>query len=292
MKQIVLQAAQQGQHVLVFDYSADFVDYKAPTDVFCQRLRVGTPEVCLNPLVGVGDQSPDLRAQQLLTLLSGVFRMGSRAKVALRNCTAEYLALEDGTPTLKGLLAYATASAALSAGLAAAPEPLDLLSSLLYCGDTPCSLNLAEPGITILDFRQVPDRSMRNFLIELLTLTTWSERTSPDHPATCPLILVFDEAQLLSWGEDSIAVRILREGRKFGIGGWFATQFVSKKSAIGALSQAAFRAYFRPDDQHLQDLAKTMRFSPEDIRLLSRLTVGQFLYKDSMGRARVITVDP
>ena len=75
----------------------------------------------------------------------------------------------------------------------------------------------------------------------------------------------------------------------------FANAFsgiTTKKTAIGALSQAAFRAYFHPDEQHLQDLAKTMKFSPEDIRLLSRLTVGQFLYKDAMGRARVITVDP
>ncbi len=42
-------------------------------------------------------------------------------------------------------------------------------------------------------------------------------------------------------------VRILREGRKLGIGGWFASQWVENERAKAALRQASVQMHFRQD---------------------------------------------
>lgn len=91
-----------------------------------------------------------------------------------------------------------------------------------------------------------------------------------------------------------MAVRILREGRKFRIGGWFATQWLDNKTAIAALGQAAFRANFRPEDVNIPALAKQLaQTSGTPVqwqKLLRALKPGQFLYSRRDGRVIQVNV--
>ena len=144
------------------------------------------------------------------------------------------------------------------AGLTAATEPLTLLTTLIHCGSEPISIDLSQNGIIALGFNQIVDNKFRALLVELILQTVWNLRTTAVHTPDCPLILVLDECQNLSWNEASMAVRILREGRKFGIGGWFASQWISNKTSVSALGQAAFQANFRPEDGSIPALAKRL----------------------------------
>ena len=83
-------------------------------------------------------------------------------------------------------------------------------------------------------------------------------------------------------------VRILREGRKFGIGGWFASQWVENERAKAALRQASVQMHFRQDQDAAAKLARTMSMNmPEKreryTRLIRSLRKGTFITGNSCG---------
>lgn len=288
LKKLVIQAVEQGALVLVPDYTCDFLC--TPGDgLNFQRIDVTSPSFTLDPLVGPPGQNPDARAQQLLAALHAVFCMGSRATVALRHAAAEYLAAAV-SPTLTGLLDHIYEIKNPGQGLEAAKEPLELLTSLIHCGGQPMGLDLDMPGLIVLDFCQIADRDLCKLLVELLLQAVWTAHTA----AQPPLILVLDECQRLSWGSGSMAIRILREGRKFNIGGWFSSQWLDQKDAAAALGQAAIQAYFRPDGQHIYKCAQSLCQSKGDLSkcrdLIRSLRVGEFLWQQSDGKPVKIIV--
>lgn len=293
LKHLAAQAVQQGALVLVFDYTGDFVTLDSLNGLPIQRIDVASPNFSVNPLLGNAGQSADIRAQQLLSLMRSVFRFESRAATALRLCAQKYL-LEESHPSPQGLLNYAQSQTSVGRGLAAALEPLELFASLVHSGTVPLGLDLCTPGLIVLDFAQVIAQDLRKFLVELLLRSVWDQRTTVQPLPQFPLILVLDECQNLPWGQESMAPCILREGRKFRIGGWFASQWVHDKEASSALSQAALQAHFRPDDQNLDKLAKSFCQSktgfPQYRRLIQSLHVGQFLWQRPDGKCVLVNV--
>lgn len=292
MRGLIEQAARQGTLCLILDYSADFRSYVPPGEISFQNVNVTDPSFIINPVAVSTARGGVVAAQQLLSALHSVFRMGPRANLALQKVTLSYLETA-GSPTLTGLLRYAQNMEKKSAGLTAATEPLELLATLVHCGAEPISIDLNQAGIIALGFDQIVDNKLRALLAELILQMVWDQWTaasSPDHP----LILVLDECQNLSWGEGSMAVRILREGRKFGIGGWFASQWIANKTAIAALGQAALRANFRPEDVNISALAKQLAQTNGTLaqwqRLLQKLKVGQFVYSRGDGKAVIVNV--
>ena len=219
--------------------------------------------------------------------------IGARASLSLQRATLEYL---EGAahPSLRGLADFAGQREKPSAGLAAALEPLDLLAALVRCGGEPISLDLSAPGITVVGFGQIVNAKVRSLLVELILGTIWTQRTSrSDWPR--PLILLLDECQNLGWAQDGMAVRILREGRKYGLAGWFATQYTTSKAAQAALRQAALQVRFRPDDQDVLKLARSLssssgRLADEWVRVIRALRVGQFLLSRGTGGCLIVTV--
>lgn len=290
LKKLLLQAVNQGCLCIILDYSSDFSNYVPPDGIPFQQVDATTPFFSLNPLSAATGQSPDARAQQLLAALHSVFRMGPRATVALRRATAEYLE-KSGTPRLTGLWNHISEIEDAGQGLEAAKEPLELLTSLVHCGHQPISLNLDSPGLCVVDFTNICDQNLCKLLLELTLQAIWMTHT-PEQP---PLILVLDEAQRLNWGQESMAPRILREGRKFRISGWFASQWVHDKETVAALSQAALQAHFRPDDQNLDKLAKSFCQSKVDLPkyqdLIRSLCVGQFLWRRTDGKCVLVNVE-
>ncbi len=81
-----------------------------------------------------------------------------------------------------------------------------------------------------------------------------------------PFIVVMDEAQNLDHGEKSPSAKILTEGRKFGISGWYATQFMRPQLSddeIQRLQQAGQKLYFCPPDDGVMTVAKSIDISSQ-----------------------------
>lgn len=293
LRGIIQQAAQQGALCLILDYSTDFHNFSPSDGLRYHRIDVTGPDFTINPLAASAAGGGLAAAQQLLSALHSVFRMGPRANVALQKATLSYLS-QSQKPTLSGLLGHVNTAEKRSAGLLAATEPLELLSTLIHCGNNPIGIDLGQSGIVVLGFDQVVDNKLRTLLVELILQAVWNQWTSVEHSVNHPLILVMDECQNLAWGENSMAVRILREGRKFGIGGWFSSQWISNKTAVAALGQAALRANFRPEDANIAALSKRLAQSEGTASrwqgLIRKLRVGQFLCSLQDGKTILINV--
>ena len=93
--------------------------------------------------------------------------------------------------------------------------------------------------------------------------------------------LVLDEAQNLSHKENTPSGKILAEGRKFGVSGWYATQFMKGRltpSEIGNLQQAAQKLYFSPPEESIVEVSKYIDITTDGSKKwaekLTKLTKG------------------
>lgn len=109
------------------------------------------------------------------------------------------------------------------------------------------------------------DRDVQILLTELLLWDIWSfsmKSGSEDKP----FIIVMDEAQNLDHGEKSPSAKLLTEGRKFGLSGWYATQFMKPQltdDEIQRLQQAGQKLYFCPPDDGVTTVAKSIDISTQ-----------------------------
>lgn len=288
------QAVQEGAICIVLDYSNDFRGYLPPANIPVYCTDVSNPTFTINPLAGSTPQNRETCVQNLSGLLGSTFRMGNRARLSLRSAALKYLEEVKSLPTLDGLIEFVQIQGLWGAFY----TPLKLLSSLLHSGSVPISLELSSPGLTVLTFNQIVDKQMRSLTVELILYGIWCQRTTK-HECDHPLIILLDEAQHLNWHDSGMPVCILREGRKYGVGGWFSTQWFDNRNpdALHALGQAALQVNFRPDDHNILPLAKvlgrgeksqTIRYQ----RALSSLQRGQFLLQRPDGKTILVNVPP
>lgn len=137
------------------------------------------------------------------------------------------------------------------------------------------------PGqITILDFEGF-DRPTQIFFVELTLAFLWRMAAFRGPGGSEPLYLILDEFQDLSFKRNSILAQLLREGRKYGISLFLATQTLEtfSKEQKALLQQAATRLYFRPatcDIKGILDMIGTK--NRQDItELLQSLARGECL---------------
>ena len=237
-----------------------------------------------NPLA-YGRRDPARCAQQLISTLTQVFRMGPKTVLKLLQVTQDYLEAGTEPPTILGLCRYAESNATSKNGLIPAMEPVELLAHLIHCGEELISLDLVTPGLRILDFSQIQGHQLRKIMLEIVLNVVWMQRCGGTETARSgtPLLILMDEAQNLVWKEESAAVRILREGRKYDIGGWFCSQWIKNETAVAALRQSALQAHFHPDDASAVPLAKMLGADERDAisvcrQHLQTLQVGQFFW--------------
>ncbi|GAF38206.1 hypothetical protein FC83_GL001829 [Agrilactobacillus composti DSM 18527 = JCM 14202] len=98
-----------------------------------------------------------------------------------------------------------------------------------------------------------------------------------------PLPVFLDEVQNLSFSDDAPTVKILKEGRKFGWSGIFATQSVASiKDDTGAIWNTAVQLHFLPPEDQTQRIAKLItsdaNASKDMVRQLSQLSKGRALF--------------
>ena len=125
-------------------------------------------------------------------------------------------------------------------------------------------------------------------LTELLLRDMWSFAQNRGDKNK-PFVVVLDEAQNLRHDAESPSGRILTEGRKFGVSGWDATQFMGgqlDKDEIQCLQQAAQKLYFCPPDNGVMDTAKsidiTAQGSKDWAERLKKLKLGECVTCGSM----------
>lgn len=101
-------------------------------------------------------------------------------------------------------------------------------------------------------------RDIQTLLTQLILWDIWNYAKSFGREDN-PFVVVLDEAQNLDHGEKSPSGYILTEGRKFGVSGWYATQFLKGQMSadeIGRLQQAAQKIYFAPPENEMKDISK------------------------------------
>lgn len=126
-------------------------------------------------------------------------------------------------------------------------------------------------GIHILQLSEFPER-IRKALAQFFLEVVWREirQGSKDR-----LQIVLDEFQLLRL-EGTALEKILREGRKYGVGATLLSQYAPKCDAVNILEQAATSLYFSPNDRNVISVAKIIE--PQDykkwIMILKKLERG------------------
>jgi DNA phosphorothioation-dependent restriction protein DptH len=84
-----------------------------------------------------------------------------------------------------------------------------------------------------------------------------------------PFIVVVDEFQKLRIDNNSLIVKILREGRKFGWSLWLSTQYTEQgfKSVVkSAFEQVAVNIYFEPGASNCMKIAGHLGSTSSEIR--------------------------
>lgn len=282
------EAMCQGALVIAFDYTGDFSSYLPPDEVFCQRMDIIGGELQINPLSPASGTSALVRAQRLVNLLLVGYRLGNRACLDLLDATTQYLECCSEFPTISRLVEYIEHTVPITKGLESALEPLKVLSRLITSGQEEINIDLNSSGLLILEFVQVESNWIRHLMVELLLRVIWDRRISVVEDDPPPLILLLDECQNLNWTKDGMPVRILREGRKFGICGWFASQWIDNEHAKTALQDASVQMHFRQDQNTAAKLARAMAINAPEKRerytqLIRSLRKGSFVIGNPCG---------
>ena len=102
-------------------------------------------------------------------------------------------------------------------------------------------------------------REIQVIITEMMLWDAWHYNKKFGNKDT-PFVVVLDEAQNLSHKASSPSAMILTEGRKFGWSAWFATQSlkVLDSDEIVRLQQSAFKLYFKPTDEEIPTVAKSI----------------------------------
>ncbi|MDR0136693.1 DNA phosphorothioation-dependent restriction protein DptH [Metabacillus idriensis] len=129
--------------------------------------------------------------------------------------------------------------------------------------------------ISIIQFDGFDQDNIKKLMTELLLWEIWYYAQRGNEKQPLPVVL--DEAQNLNFKSGSPSDKILREGRKFGITAWFATQsFINFKAAeMGAIENAATSIYFHPIDSDFKGIAEKLYLEKRDLVLLHGLGKGE-----------------
>lgn len=312
---LLMSAAQQGISSVVFDYTGGFTNSKLDP-VFKQELAdrieqrvVKAVKIPINPFkkgdiqidedIFVPEEDIDV-ASKIAEIMTSVYKFGDQQKSAV------YSAVLNGLRTYGDNMSFQK--------LASELEALDnnysktVLSKIQpfidmnpFASDDNFgweNIRDSEKGIVYVMQLAGYGRDVQVLLTELMLWDIWSFCTKTGDE-TKPFILVMDEAQNLDHGEKSPSAKILTEGRKFGISGWYATQFMKPQltdDEIQRLQQSGQKLYFCPPDGGVDTVAKNLDTTPQGKKdwaaRLKKLRKGECVTSGSMIKNNKWTVYP
>ena len=312
---LLMSAARQGISSVVFDYTGGFTNSKLDP-VFKQELSdrieqrvVKAVKIPINPFkkgdiqidedLFVPEEDIDV-ASKIAEIMASVYKFGDQQKSAVYSAV------------LNGLRAYGDNMDFQK--LASELDSLDnnysktVLSKIQpFIDMNPFAADdnfgwdtIRDSGKGIVYVMQLAGygRDIQVLLTELMLWDIWSFCTKTGDE-TKPFILVMDEAQNLDHGEKSPSAKILTEGRKFGISGWYATQFMKPQLSddeIQRLQQSGQKLYFCPPDDGVDTVAKNLDTTPQGRKdwaaRLKKLRKGECVTSGSMIKNDKWTVYP
>lgn len=312
---LLMSAARQGISSVVFDYTGGFTNSKLDP-VFKQELAdrieqrvVKAVKIPINPFkkgdiqidedIFVPEEDFDV-ASKIAEIMTSVYKFGDQQKSAV------YSAVLNGLRTYGDNMSFQKLASELE--LLDSNYSKTVLSKIQpfidmnpFAADDSFgwdTIRDSEKGVVYVMQLAGYGRDVQVLLTELMLWDIWSFCTKTGDE-TKPFILVMDEAQNLDHGEKSPSAKILTEGRKFGISGWYATQFMKPQLSddeIQRLQQSGQKLYFCPPDDGVDTVAKNLDTTPQGKKdwaaRLKKLRKGECVTSGSMFKNNRWTVYP
>jgi len=278
---LLMEAAQQGVSSVVFDYTGGFTSSKlAPLfkDMLGERIQqriIRISKIPVNPFVKheiqidedlfVPENDVDI-ATKIAEIFATVYSLGDQQKSAV------YSAVLAGMKTYGESMSFPLMVEELeNIGTNYAKTVISKIQA--FTDINPFTTEETFDWSDIRDSEGIVyviqltgyGRDIQILLTELLLWDIWSYCVKNGDESK-PFILVLDEAQNLSHGDKSPSAKILTEGRKFGLSGWYATQFMKPQLSddeIQRLQQAGQKLYFCPPDEGVVTVAKNIDISTQ-----------------------------
>lgn len=292
---LILEATMKGISVIVFDYTDGFTKSKLSPilldklgDKFEARL-VKYKKFPINPFkkgttVIEDEEIEELDqdvANRIADSFSKVYSFGEQQRSAIYSAVKDGMKEYGESMTLEILRDKLEESDNKSAATVIS-KILPMIDYEPFLGDTGFTWKdiVDEHGKMYVIQLSGYTREIQLILTELILWDIWNYAVRYGNEST-PIPLVLDEAQNLSHDENSPSGKILAEGRKFGLSGWYATQFMAGRltsGEIGNLQQAAQKLYFSPPEKSVMEIAKYIDITNEGSKMwaekLSRLIKG------------------
>lgn len=293
---LILEAVKNNISVIVFDYTDGFTESKLSPillknlgEKFESRL-VKYEKFPINPfkkgtiLIGnkeVQELDQDI-ANRIADSFAKVYKFGEQQRSAIYSSVKEGLKKYGDSMTLailRDMLANEENKSAKT--VLSKVEALVDYDPFLSNTDFTWKDIIDEKGKMYVIQLSGYSREIQVILTELILWDIWNYAVKYGNEET-PIPIILDEAQNLSHDENSPSGKILAEGRKFGISGWYATQFMAGRLSpgeIGNLQQAAQKLYFSPPEQSTLEVGKYIDISSEGSKVwaekLRKLVKGQ-----------------
>lgn len=270
---MLLELARQNISSVIFDYTDGFLPGRLEPEFEHELQGKVEQKVALinkipvNPFLqqemdipGIGSykEGSQTTAGRLADILCHVYRFGSQQRAAL------YSACRDGIEKYHESMDFAKLRILLEES--EAKEAKTVLSAMQQFLDSDLfdttgafdwqDVTERDGKVTVIQLTGL-DRTLQTILTEITLWDAWYSLVKFGKKDT-PFVVVLDEAQNLSFQDNSPAVKILREGRKYGWSAWFATQFLKgalDSGEISNLQQAAERVYFKPSGEEMSYVA-------------------------------------
>lgn len=312
---LLMSAARQGVSSVVFDYTGGFTNSKLDP-VFKQELAerieqrvVKAVKIPINPFkkgdiqidedIYVPEEDIDV-ASKIAEIMTSVYKFGDQQKSAI------YSAVLNGMRDYGENMSFQHLASELdsldnnySKTVLSKIQPFIDMNP--FAADDSFgweAIRDSEKGTVYVMQLAGYGRDVQVLLTQLMLWDIWSFCTKTGDE-TKPFILVMDEAQNLDHGEKSPSAKILTEGRKFGISGWYATQFMKPQLSddeIQRLQQSGQKLYFCPPDDGVDTIAKNLDTTPQGKKdwaaRLKKLRKGECVTSGSMIKNDKWTVYP
>lgn len=274
---LLMSTAMQGISSVVFDYTGGFTNSKLDS-LFKEKLAdrieqriVKAKKIPINPFkkgeiqidedIYVPEEDIDV-ASKIAEIMSTVYKFGDQQKSAI------YSAVLNGLKTYGEAMNFQHMASELdSIGTNYAKTVLSKIQPFIdmnpFTTDEQFgweSIRDSESGLVYVMQLAGYGKDVQVLLTELLLWDIWNFSVKTGDESK-PFILVMDESQNLSHSDSSPSGKILTEGRKFGISGWYATQFMKPQltdDEIQRLQQAGQKLYFCPPDDGVETVAKSI----------------------------------
>lgn len=275
---LLMEAAMQGISSIVFDYTGGFTNSKLDSifkdtlgDKIKQRIirndkmpvnPFGKHEIQIDEDLFVPENNVDI-ASKIAEIFATVYKFGDQQRSAVYSAVLSGLEKHGDDMNFKHMINELKEANAQSV-ISKIREFTDMDPFEPNGRFSWADIRDSDGMVYVIQLMGY-NRDVQVLMTELMLWDIWSFSVKTGDESK-PMILVLDEAQNISHGEKSPSAKILTEGRKFGLSGWYATQFMKPQltdDEIQRLQQAGQKLYFCPPESGANLVAKNIDITPQ-----------------------------